>query len=430
MTTIIVGGGWSGLAAAVKLAEQGEVTHVFESAKQLGGRARNVQWHDITVDNGQHLMIGAYTHMLDIMKQISIEPNTVFTRKPMDISIYDPRYSTLKLSAISRLPWPLSLAWNIFKSAGLNSLLDIARLQKSTKKVLSSPDITVKQWLINTQQSTRLIKQLWEPLCLATLNTHIESASAHVLAAVLRDSLGQSKEAADLLIPKVPLGDVFPTAAKAYIEQHQGQITLQSRIKDICIDHKQVTAVVTDSGDKITADNIIIATSPSHCFDLVSKLTPIIQPDESPICTVYLQYDQPIKLPTQMVGLSGSVSQWVFDRSSQHNGIIAIVISAKGTHLQLSKSELIDTVRKEIYVAFPTMPEHITDGFVIREKRATFNCSVENHQNRPTSKTPIKGLWLAGDFIHNAYPATLEGAIRNGEQCAFELLANKHKVAV
>ena len=114
MAIVIIGGGWSGLAAAVTLTQQGHTVQLIESAKQLGGRARNVQWQGQTVDNGQHLMIGAYDRMLAMMSHIGIDEKAVFNRFPMDIELLHKAYSPLVLSAKSRLPWPLSLAWNLF----------------------------------------------------------------------------------------------------------------------------------------------------------------------------------------------------------------------------------------------------------------------------------------------------------------------------
>ncbi|MCK5920918.1 MAG: FAD-dependent oxidoreductase, partial [Methylococcales bacterium] len=99
MSTLIIGGGWSGLAAAIRLTRHGQPVHLIESAKQLGGRARNVQWGNITVDNGQHLMIGAYDHMLALIDILGLKEQDIFTRLPIDITLHDTHYPPLSLSA-------------------------------------------------------------------------------------------------------------------------------------------------------------------------------------------------------------------------------------------------------------------------------------------------------------------------------------------
>jgi len=424
MTTLIIGGGWSGLAAAVTLAQQGHPVHLIESAKQLGGRARNVSWKGQDIDNGQHLMIGAYQQMLNMMALVGISSEQAFDRYPLDITIYDTQFPPLNLSAKSWLPWPLSLAWNLITSAGFTGFYQVTKLQSHKNKLLSGDDLSVSDWLLLTKQSERLIKQLWAPLCLATLNTPITEASAHRLATVLQESLGSGRLAADSLIPRMPLGDVFPSAAAQYINDHGGKISLQTRAKTLLIQNNKVLGIVSQDGHKIFANNIIVATSPGQCADLLSPHLTVNKPSEYPISTVYLLYPVPISLPSPMIGLTGTVSQWVFDRGAQSPGLVAVVISAPGDHEKLSKSELVSLVSKELHDMLPSLPQQASDSLVIREKRATFACSVNIEQQRPQSKTTISGLWLAGDFVANSYPATLEGAIRNGKHCA-ELLLSK-----
>ena len=418
MTTLVIGGGWSGLAAAVTLCQQGKSVHVIESAKQLGGRARNVQWQNKTIDNGQHLMIGAYTEMLNIMAIVGADPNRAFERQTLDLSIIDDVYPTLKLSGNNFLPWPLSLAWSLIQSAGLKGLLHVQHLQSSIDELLSSDDLSVSEWLHNNKQSNRLIKQLWEPLCLATLNTPIHEASAHVMAKVIQDSLGQGEKAADLLIPKQPLGDVLPHAVAKYLDQHGAKISLQTRATDIVVEQNKVSGVKTHDGEFIAADNIIVATGPQHANQLLAPLTAIETPKFYPIATVYLQYPDNCRLTQAMLGMSGSISQWIFDRSQQHPGLMAVVISGPGKHEKMSNHELAEHVSEEVHRYCPELPAHAIDSLVIREKRATFACTVGIEQRRSKSDTNVKGLWLAGDYVANSYPATLEGAIRNGKNCA------------
>ena len=228
MTTLIIGGGWSGLAAAVRLTEQGHAVHLVEAAKQFGGRARNVTWQGKMVDNGQHIMIGAYDHMLAMMRLIGVDAESVFNRIPLDISIHNPSYSTLQLSGKSRLPWPWSLAWNLIKSAGLNNLKSLVVLQKDIPRLLADKDITVLEWLLDAKQPERLIEQLWQPLCLATLNTQVHKASAQVLAIVLRDSLGQDEPTADLLIQRVSDGKDARATREQEVMMYRASLTLMA----------------------------------------------------------------------------------------------------------------------------------------------------------------------------------------------------------
>lgn len=422
MTTIVIGGGWSGLAAAITLCHAGEQVHLFEAAKQLGGRARNVRWNNLDVDNGQHLMIGAYKQMLAMMQLVNVDIDKVFDRKPIDIRIIDNEFSPLHLSANHWLPWPLSLAKSLIQSIGFGGFLAVARLQRSIPNLLKQDDSLVSDWLKTTNQPPRLIKQLWEPLCLATLNTPIDEASAHLLATVIKDSLGQDQLSADLLIPKQPLGDLFPEQASSYIQNSGGEINLQTRVTEIVIENNQVKGVIVNN-QMLEADNVVVATAQPSAEKLLANLSPIPKTQHYPIITVYLQFHASFRLPESMIGFSGTLTQWAFDRSEQQPGLIAIVISGPGAHESLTNQQLTEQVLADLRNAGIIQNTETTDQLVIREKRATFaalkNCSL----SRPSSKTAISGLWLAGDYVKNAYPATLEGAIINGKFCSKQIVS-------
>ena len=65
----IVGGGYAGFSAAVTLARGGARVTLFESSRTLGGRARVVDKYGIGLDNGQHILLGAYRDTLDLMRR-------------------------------------------------------------------------------------------------------------------------------------------------------------------------------------------------------------------------------------------------------------------------------------------------------------------------------------------------------------------------
>ncbi len=422
MMILIVGGGWSGLAAAIRLIDNGHDVHLIEAAPQLGGRARTVAWQGIPVDNGQHLMIGAYRHMLGLLEHIGVDTHQVFARSPVNLSIHDPNYPTLTLSAKGKLPWPLSVAASLSRSAGISALFAMRRIQKQIPmRLQSQQDISVADWLQQTKQPARLIHQLWEPLCLATLNTPINDASAQLFARVLQDSLMQGEKAADLLIPTLPLGDILPLPTSQYLDQKGATTSLKTRVAKLDIQQGKIHGVQTHDGHIIEAEHVIVATCPTHLSNLLSPHIDLPTPDTLPISTIYLQYPAASRLGQPMLGMTGTHSQWIFDRSQQHPGLMAIVISGPGEHETLNKAALINIVSQEVHQLFPHLPAQAQSGFIIREKRATFASTVGIQQHRPSHKTNIEGLWLAGDFVSNNYPATLEGAIISGQACAQQL---------
>ena len=256
--------------------------------------------------------------MLDLLKRIGIEENSVFQRKTLDLHILDPKYPPLHLSAHPLLPWQIAILPRLYSSLGWQELRLFLRLARQLNVPSFTDNITVEQWCRQTGQSTRLITQLWIPLCLAILNTPIEQASASVFAATLRDSLTAKRKSADLLIPKKSLGDVLPGPASRFIKEHVGEIRLQSRIEKIVIEAGKVAGVITGNKEYIAADNIIVAISPSVLYKLLGVQLNLAPVSEYPISTIYLQYSPYFRLNAPIIGLSNSLPQWVFDLSLIH----------------------------------------------------------------------------------------------------------------
>lgn len=423
---VIIGAGWAGLSAAVKLTQQGHKVTVFESAKQAGGRARAVNFNGLNVDNGQHILIGAYTSCLELMKTVGINTKTFLKRLPLSLTVTG---KTKLVLQAPHLPAPLHLLYALVTAKGLriHDKLAAVKFGLSLKKTnyQFKQDISVKELFELTNQTSILIHQLWEPLCLATMNTSIESASANVFMTVFRDAFTHKSKDADSLLPTTDLSNLFPNAAIKYIENNDGKIFYKARVEDVQISDDKIVSVSVKLENKIetiNASQVIIATAPQNTNKIINKYSvlsstykKIEQFKYQPIVTVYLQYPKETHLTQAMIGLSNTFSQWVFDRGTlcQQDGLMSIVISADGEHMNMNDDTLTKIVHDEISIFFTNKPALI-NSFVIREKRATFACTVNINDIRPKNTTDVKGLYLAGDYTDTGYPATLEGAVRSG----------------
>jgi squalene-associated FAD-dependent desaturase len=261
-----------------------------------------------------------------------------------------------------------------------------------------------------------LRRYLWEPLCLAALNTVPQNASAQIFANVLRDSLGGGRADTDLLLPAADLDQVFPNAAAAFIAAHGGKIRLSARIE-------QIDLPLEIAGE--TFDVVILAVAPQHAAGLLARHGQTAALAQTlagyryePIATVYAGYSPALRLPCTMLGLGGSrgegIGQWVFDRGAlgAAPGVMSFVLSAHGNRDEGKDEALLGPLHAELEAALgKKLPEPLWRR-IIRERRATFSCRPG--MARPSAQTPRHGLWLAGDYTCAGYPATLEGAVRSG----------------
>ena len=80
MRVAVIGGGWAGIAAAVELTASGAHVTLIEAGRVLGGRARSVNIDGRTLDNGQHILLGAYRETLALMRRVGADPDALFER--------------------------------------------------------------------------------------------------------------------------------------------------------------------------------------------------------------------------------------------------------------------------------------------------------------------------------------------------------------
>lgn len=435
---IVVGGGWAGIAAAVELARAGAPVTLIEAAGELGGRGRRVHHRDLTVDSGQHLMIGAYHGVLHLLRVMDIPEARAFERRPLELLMRSTRAPELRLR-LPGLPAPLHLVAGLLAARGVGwtdrarALRLCAALAWSSRRSAGRADCSVMTLLRRHRQSRDLVERLWTPLCLATLNTPPEEASAALFTRVMHDAFARRRHDSDLLLPRTDLGDLIPRPAHRFIEHHGGTVLLGQRVRALRTGDDRITGVTLAGGQALDARNVVVAVPPEAARRLLEPVPALGDiaarlghMRSAPICTVYLRYPPHISLPVPMLGLHGTATaQWVFDHTlTGHPGLVAAVISGSGQHMALEKTALQDKVAGELAAFFPHWPPPL-QGLVLKEKRATFLSSVGVDALRPAASTPVAGCWLAGDAVDTGYPATLEGAVRSGLDAARRAAAAK-----
>ncbi len=426
-TVAVVGAGWAGCTAAVELARRGHAVTLFESARTLGGRARGVEFNSRVLDNGQHILLGAYSQTLAVMKRVGVDAGTALLRLPLQMRY--PAGSGMDFVA-ARLPAPLHVGVALYRATGLSRAdkVALARFNTSARWMgwTLHVDCSVAELLERFDQTDTLIRLMWRPLCLAALNTPLERASARVFLAVLRDSLGAKRSASDMLLPRVDMGTLFPVAAARYVEQLGGTVRLGAKVQQLAYDGQWRV------NDAESFDAVVLAAPASQSAALLRTVdaaaATVAQLDAfeyEPIVTVYLQYDPSLRLPLPMYALlddaaAGHWGQFVFDRGqldAAQAGMLSVVVSAATNATALDQGQLADAVAAQLatVLQLPALQQPAWTR-VIAEKRATFACTPG--LVRPANDIGVPGLVLAGDYTASDYPATLESAVRSGMAAA------------
>lgn len=425
----VIGGGVAGLSAAVTLAHVGVNVTVFEASAQLGGRARGITYKGLTLDNGQHILLGAYRETLRLLALTDAETSSSLLRLPLSLRVTDlQRNTTLLLDTPRYLPAPLHLLFGLLNANGLSGrdkwFAIRMMLWMKLHRFQLKHDHPLSTFLSQQKQTQNLIQKLWEPLCLAALNTPIQLASAQVFLNVLKDSFNQKTRDSDLLLTATDLTSLISTPLASYVTQHGGEVLLNAPVKQIT--QQSDGYRIATSAQSMDFSHVIIACGPHQLTQMAGNLPKlhdlVDQFTYQPITTVYLQYEPHIQLAQTMQGMVNSVSQWVFDRGQLcgQPGLLAVVISAHAPFEQTQEA-LADSVHQELLGLMPNLKQPLWHK-VITEKRATFSCEAK--LNRPHNRTLYKDLYIAGDYTVGDYPATIEGAVRSGTNAANMLLAS------
>ncbi len=460
---VIIGAGWAGLSAAITCIEAGKTVALFDAAPQGGGRARHlaVQFSDdleVDLDNGQHLLIGAYTSCAAMMKKVNAQPLLrnrlslqteagIFLKSEVPDGLVEKWLDAL-LPAMPKRGISFIKAKGFSTADKIAIMNALARLSVGRKTACwdgyCQTSETVEALLVRLKQPQTLLQNFWNPLCIATMNTMPHQADAATFCRVLRDTFGNPIfEASDFLLPATHLGASFPEPALAWLQTKGCHIQLRTSITSIKRASEPDSAIVIN--ELIEAKKLILAIPPNNAHRLLktlnktevldASLVPLANFDYLPIATVYLAWelaDIAQKIPTiymlNDLRSQARPGQWLFNRGvvrtkNKQYALASVVVSAWDSSVSLE--ELSNQVRRQV-ASIDNLPLPEADlAKAIVDKKATLACTPDRPklfgdylQTLGTEQTVGKlfdGIFLAGDYCYPLYPATLEGAVRSGE---------------
>ncbi len=439
----MVGGGFAGLAAAIALQEQRHQVVLLERRGILGGRATSFRdaRSGEDVDNGTHLMLGAYRATLDLVRRAGAL-DLVLMQDALRLDYLDEQGATalvcpplvaplhLLLGLLSlRLPW--RARW------------DALRLGLSVR-FRAAPPGTLAEAFARSRQGRAARRLLWDPLATAILNETPERAAASLFWNVYREAFLSDHRAARLVFLRAGFGQLHERLA-AYFIGRGGVLRRRALALALEVTEGRVRAVRYAQGAeersamqkgeaareaRLEADAVVLAVP----WSAVPGLLPAAWRDEvpfkglaeiesSPIVSIEMWLDRVVVEPA-MVGLRDGEVEWVFDKgrlfgrqtAPQH---LAFIVSAARRSLALPNATLVASAEAALRRFFPAMKEaQVLRSHVLREPGATFACTPQAEAFRPAVVTPVAGLFLAGDWTDTGLPATIEGAVRSGSAAA------------
>ena len=415
----VVGGGWAGLAAAVEATQRGHAVTLFEMAAQLGGRARGVAIDGVTLDNGQHILIGAYTETLRLMRTVGVSLDAVLLRTPL--RFIDAQGLGLSLNPGAPVP---QFAAAVLRHGHWDWRDKLALLAAAAGWYAGgfrcAPQQTVAEL---TQKLPRAVRDsLIDPLCVAALNTPAEQASGEVFLRILKDALFSGPGSADLLLPKASLSELLPLPAERWLRRAGATVHLSRRVERLQARWGSWQL------DGEAFDAVVLATTPTEAARLAEGAAPEWSQVAAalryePIVTTYLM-SEGTRLPEPMLALRAgpeAPAQFVFDRGQLGGpqGLLAFVVSGAQEWVDRGLQATQDAVLAQ---AQAELQAHLRGALrvvkTLTEKRATFRCTPG--LQRPALRIAA-GLHAAGDHVQGPYPATLEGAVRCGVAAVREL---------
>jgi squalene-associated FAD-dependent desaturase len=425
---IIIGGGLAGLAAATALAPRGFQVTILESRNRLGGRASSFTdpASGQQIDNCQHVSMGCCTefthfcHTIGIDRYLAVQPCLYFMTPDGKVS---------KFTADS-LPAPLHLTRSFMRMHFLTAVEKLRVLWGLAWLRAFPPrdDPSFLYWLRAHGQTQATIDRFWSVVLTSALNETIDRIGLRPARKVFVDGFVRGRHSWEVMVPTIPLGRLYGEEMLHWFEKHSIGVVLNAAVRQFNVSQDLVTSLSLRSGEEMTADHYISAVPFARLLDLLppnvieahENFANLRRLETSSITSVHFWFDRSV-LNLPHVVLLDSLGQWIFNRGQTDTGeyYVQIVVSASRAISGAGHEDTERRIHEELRRIFPAATEaKLLRARVVTEHSATFSAVPGVDSCRPSQHTPIRNLFLAGDWTNTGWPATMEGAVRSGNLAA------------
>jgi squalene-associated FAD-dependent desaturase len=412
-TVHIIGAGISGLSAAVRLANANYKVHVHEATQQAGGRCRSYfdAATNLTIDNGNHLLLSGNRHAVAYARSIGTEAGLVGPKRAQFpfVDLSTGQRWQLDLGD-SRLPtWVFDEKRRVPDTGLLDYLALTPLIWAGTDKLVGSAipcDGTLYQRLV-------------QPLLLAALNVDPPEGSAGLAGAVVRETLLAGGQACRPLIARDGLSSVLIEPAVKLLQDKGANIQFGHELRQFSMSANHIGGL--KFGDDAIAlapeDAVVLAVPPRPAASLLPGLK---TPNKfRAIVNAHFRFDPPPNAPP-ILGVVDGLVEWLFAFPQR----LSVTISNGDRLVDMPREELAQAIWQDVCKAAGVAGE-LPPWQIVRERRATFEATPEQNALRPGAVTAWKNLFLAGDWTDTGLPATIEGSVRSGDRAADLILARR-----
>ena len=435
----VVGGGVAGIAAASALADNGIGVNLYEKRPLLGGRASSWLEHETgeRLDACQHGTMRCCTNLTALLTSLGVADQIRY-HDAIHFLDGDGKRSVITGCGLPA-PGHTSLSFLMFKSLTIADKIAIGRgmmLMLRAKMDSAADQVSIEDWFQKTRQTERAVKRFWEPILVSACNETMDRISCTHAFKIFRDGFLCHPTAFHFGVPRLPFGSLYTEPTIQYIESRGGTVNLKSTIDRVNHEKGRLTSLETVQGETVQADYYVFALQQ----DLLLKLVPeelttgvdyfekLRSIETSPIVGVHLWFEGKIDAP-EALALLDKESDWIFNKNLNFDLVdktstyLSVVISGSRELTAKSKEDILEIVLADVHFAIPqTRSAKLLKSYVLKERKATFSPKVGIESLRPTQRSPIPNMFIAGEWTQTGWPSTMEGAARSGYLAAEAVL--------